>query len=130
MAGPTIEFIGNLTDEALIRYYMGCKALLFPGHEDLGLSIIEVQKFGRPVIAYKAGGALETVVDGKTGYFFTPQTKSALVKALKMFIGLNGGLSRGAFDRKYKSVCQKQAQKFSQESFQKEIRQLVEKVIQ
>lgn len=85
LAGKTVEFLGNLTDEELIRYYKGCKALIFPGSEDFGISIVEAQSFGKPVIAYKKGGALETVVEGKTGEFFTPQTTKALIAVLQEF---------------------------------------------
>ncbi len=84
-AGKTIEFLGNLTDDELIRYYKNCKALLFPGFEDFGLTIIEAQQYGRPVLAYKAGGALETIIEGKTGLFFKEQTVEALVGIIKEF---------------------------------------------
>src|SRR3989344_1815883 len=62
IAGPTIEFLGNLTDTELLEYYRNCRALLFPGEEDFGLVIVEAQRFGKPVIAFKAGGAIETII--------------------------------------------------------------------
>lgn len=128
IAGPTIEFVGTLTDDAIMRYYTGCNALLFPGIEDFGLTIVEAQKFGRPVIAYKGGGALETIVEGKTGYFFYPQTKSALVKALKEFIAFNHGLTRKEFERRYDKRCKKNAERFSFETFKKEILALIREI--
>ncbi len=85
LAGKTIEFLGNLTDEQLVEYYKHCKALIFPGEDDFGLVPLEAQRFGKPVIAYKAGGALETVIEGKTGLFFWPQTVDSLVKVLRDF---------------------------------------------
>lgn len=130
IAGPTIEFLKNLTDDTLVLYYIGCYCLLFPGHEDLGLSIIEAQKFGKPVIAYKAGGALETIIEGKTGNFFYPQTIPALVHALQEFTKENETLTEKQLEKKYKKACQEQAEKFNQETFEKELQQFIKKVIQ
>jgi glycosyltransferase involved in cell wall biosynthesis len=116
-AGPTIEFLGNLTDDELINYYKNCKALIFPAREDLGLTIIEAQSFGKAVIAFKGGGALETIVEGKTGYFFDKQTVDSLVEALKNF-------DKFTFDPK---ASKKQAEKFSQKQFKAQFLSLVKK---
>jgi glycosyltransferase involved in cell wall biosynthesis len=62
-----------------------CQALIWPGDEDLGLTPLEVLASGRPVVAYRAGGAMETLVDGVTGTFFERQTPEALVAALRAF---------------------------------------------
>lgn len=62
LAGPTVKFLGFLRDEELHEYYARCRALLFPGEEDIGLTPIEAQASGRPVIAYGRGGALKTVI--------------------------------------------------------------------
>jgi len=83
MAGSTIEFLGNLTDKELLRYYSECKALVFPGLEDFGLTILEAQSFGKPVIAFRGGGALETIIEGRTGIFFDQQTAESLEKAIR-----------------------------------------------
>ena len=85
MAGSTIEFLGNLTDEELVEYYKGCCSLVIPGIEDFGLTILEAQSFGKPVIAFRAGGALETIVENKTGLFFSEQTSESLSAAIKQF---------------------------------------------
>ena len=85
IAGKTIEFVGNLTDEELVSYYKGCKALIFPGFEDFGLVVVEAQQYGKPVIAFRGGGAMETVIDKKTGAFFDKQTKESLIEVLKNF---------------------------------------------
>ena len=85
MAGPTVEFIGHVSDKELINYYKHCKALIFPGLEDFGLTMVEAQSFGKPVIAYRGGGAEEIVIEGKTGEFFDEQTSESLVKTLKKF---------------------------------------------
>ncbi|MFH0863623.1 MAG: glycosyltransferase [Candidatus Gottesmanbacteria bacterium] len=86
LAKSNIEFLGqNLTDSELLSYYQKCRALIFPGEEDFGLVIVETQLCGRPVIAFKAGGALETVIPGKTGEFFYPQTVDALIAKVRNF---------------------------------------------
>lgn len=109
IAGGTITFISNLTDDELVRYYKGCRALLFPGSEDFGLTILEAQSFGKPVIAYRGGGALETIISGKTGEFFYPQSSNALIKILKNFN-----------EHRYNPKdCSEQARKFTKENFTK-----------
>lgn len=85
MAGPTVEFIGKVTDEELSAYYKNCAALIFPGNEDFGLVMVEAQMHGKPVIAYKAGGATEIIQEGKTGEFFDKQTVASLTQKLAKF---------------------------------------------
>jgi len=82
-AGPTIQFLGRLSDEQVTRELARCKALIFPGEEDFGMTPVECMASGRPVIAYGAGGALETVIDQETGLFFPEQTVDSLVHALE-----------------------------------------------
>jgi glycosyltransferase involved in cell wall biosynthesis len=119
IAGPTIEFLGNVTDEKLVSYYAQAKALLCPGIEDFGLTIIEVQKYKKPVIAFRAGGALETIREGKTGLFFDHQTKASLTKELQEFDSYS---FKG-------DDCAKQAELFSFKNFKDNFLSLVEKVI-
>ena len=83
IAGSTIEILGRQSDEVVRDYYRRCKALIFPGEEDFGMIPLEVQACGRPVIAYGRGGALETVIDGKTGVFFDEQRVDSLVDGMK-----------------------------------------------
>ena len=83
MAGPTIEFRGWASAEEIASLYQNCRALLFPGEEDFGIVPLEAMASGRPVIAYRSGGALDTVVDGLTGAFFREQTASSLVAAIE-----------------------------------------------
>ncbi|MBE3559371.1 MAG: glycosyltransferase [Ktedonobacteraceae bacterium] len=85
LAGPTIRFLGRLSDAEVVHYYRHCRALLFPGNEDFGITPLEAQACGRPVIAYGAGGALASVVDGVTGIFFREQTAESLAGALSTF---------------------------------------------
>lgn len=85
MAGPTIRFAGHLSDEEVLHYFAHCRALLFPGDEDFGITPLEAQASGRPVIAYGAGGALASIVDGVTGLFFREQTVESLTQVLASF---------------------------------------------
>lgn len=84
-AGPNIRFLGRQPDEVMKDYFARCRALIFPGEEDFGIIPVEVQAAGRPVIAYACGGALETVLPGKTGLFFKEQTVESLLQAVAAF---------------------------------------------
>jgi glycosyltransferase involved in cell wall biosynthesis len=85
LAGPTIRFLGRLSDEEVLHYYLHCRAFLFPGEEDFGITPLEAQASGRPVIAYGAGGALASVIEGVTGTFFCEQTADSLAFVLVSF---------------------------------------------
>jgi glycosyltransferase involved in cell wall biosynthesis len=85
LAGPTIRFTGRLSDEEVLHYFSHCRAFLFPGEEDFGITPLEAQASGRPVIAYGAGGALASVVEGVTGLFFREQTAKSLAAVLASF---------------------------------------------
>jgi len=80
--GAPVEFLGWQSDAALRELYRNCAAFLFPQEEDFGISAVEAMACGRPVIAYKKGGALETVKEGATGIFFAAQTPEALADAM------------------------------------------------
>ncbi|MBN1355178.1 glycosyltransferase [bacterium] len=86
VSGETIEFKGYLRDDRdVVRYYQNCRALLFPGVEDFGLTPLEAQACGRPVIAFAGGGVLESVIEGVSGHFFHEQTVDALTEAVYEF---------------------------------------------
>jgi len=85
LAGPSVKFLGWQNDEAVARYAARCRALLFPGEEDFGMTPLEVNAAGRPAIAYRSGGALETVVEGHTGLFFDEPTTDSLVRTIADF---------------------------------------------
>ncbi len=85
MADDRIEFLGRQPDKIVNYYAARCRALLFPGEEDFGMAPLEANAAGRPVIAYRAGGAVETVVDGKTGVFFDQPNALALGEAIEQF---------------------------------------------
>jgi glycosyltransferase involved in cell wall biosynthesis len=85
IAGSTIEFAGRVPGDQLGTLYARCRALLFAAQEDFGIVPLECQSFGRPVIAYGRGGALETVIPQVTGLLFEEQTAESLMEAMVLF---------------------------------------------
>lgn len=85
LAGPNIRFMGRLPEGEMRKLLSRCQALIFPGEEDFGLVPLEAQASGRPVIAYAAGGALETVEEGVSGLLFHEQGAEALAEAVRRF---------------------------------------------
>jgi glycosyltransferase involved in cell wall biosynthesis len=85
MAGSTVEFLGFVPDEELPRLMAKAKAFIFPGLEDFGITPVQAEAAGRPVIAYKGGGALDTVIEGVTGEYFTEQTVDSLAAVIQSF---------------------------------------------
>ena len=89
LADHRIEFLGRQPDEIVNYYASRCRALLFPGEEDFGMAPLEANAAGRPVIAYRGGGAVETVEEGTTGVFFDQADSRALGEAIEKFEGLH-----------------------------------------
>ncbi|MBD3237941.1 MAG: glycosyltransferase [Candidatus Eisenbacteria bacterium] len=116
IAGGRAQFEGWVGAERLVDLLRRTRALLFPGEEDFGIVPLEAMACGTPVIAYGAGGALETVRDGKTGLLFVPQDVAALVAAMQRIEAL-------AFDAQ---ALRRQAARFSRARFQQGIRREVE----
>ena len=115
MAGPNIEFLGRVSDAELGELYSRCQALVFPQEEDFGIVPLEAMAAGRPVIAYRAGGALETVVEGETGVFFDRQHADSLMESVKSF-------DPGRFDPE---KARKRALEFDVEVFKEKTREYV-----
>ena len=116
-AGGNIEFLGKVPDAELKRLYAGCKAFIFPGMEDFGISPLEAQASGRPVIAYGAGGALETVVPGVTGEFFGDQSAESLADVVSRF-------DPGSYDP---AAIRRHAETFDTEVFKQRIAGFVQR---
>ncbi len=98
LAGPGTKFLGELSDDGLWEQYAGCRALLFAADEDFGMVPLEAQACGRPVIAYGAGGSLETVRGegpGATGIYFAEQTVEAVMEAILRFEAIEGSFQPG-----------------------------------
>jgi len=85
LAQANINFVGQVSEIELANYYSHCKALIMPQEEDFGLVSLEAQASGKPVIAFKVGGAEETVIENKTGLFFNQPTVDSLVAVVKQF---------------------------------------------
>jgi len=85
IAGPSVAFPGFVPDADIPGYLAGAEAFIFASLDDFGITPIEAMAAGTPVIAYKAGGALDYVVEGKTGTFFTEQTVESLTATLERF---------------------------------------------
>ena len=118
-ANYNVEFLGRISDEQLIAYYKGAKAfILAQSDEDFGITPIEAAAAGCPSIAYKGGGYLESVVEGKTGVFFDELSVDSLAKTIKNF---NLSIYRNIKP----SDCIEHAKKFSKERFVGEINKFV-----
>ena len=90
LAGPTVKFIeGNLTDRKLCWYYQNCRSLIFPGEEDFGLTAVEAQACGRPVIALNKGGAAESIRPGLTGLLYEHKSEESLIDTINKFEKMN-----------------------------------------
>lgn len=118
MAGPSVEFLDAVDDAAMARLFSECRALLYPGVEDFGIVPLEVMASGRPVIAYARGGALETVVEGRTGLLFHEQSAEALAAAIDRF-------EHGA-DHFDAATLQAHARSFGIEVFKRRIARLID----
>lgn len=117
IARKNIEFLGELREEDLRKYYQECQALIFPQEEDFGIVALEAMACGKPVIAYQGGGALESVKKGETGMFFNEQTPESLIKVVKEFR-----------PEKFNSqIIRVHALKFDKEIFKKKIKEFIEK---
>jgi len=111
IAGPSVRFLGSQPFSVLKEHYERCRAFVFPGIEDFGITPLEAQAAGKPVIALGKGGALETVIDGSTGLFFPDQTVDSLCEAVLRSDGTS-------FDPR---VMRAQAERFSPTAFRQKI---------
>lgn len=111
IAQSNIKFLGRQPDNIIKDYYSKCRAFIFPGEEDFGITPLEAQASGRPVIAYGKGGVLETVLKDETGVLFDDQTVESLKSAVKKFENMK-------FDKKF---IRKHAEKFDEKIFKEKI---------
>lgn len=118
IAGPTIKFLGFQSQEKLKELYANATATIFPGDEDFGLVPLESMACGTPVIAFKSGGALETVNE-KTGVFFEEPSWASLATVLKTFDA----------SKFHPDTCRTHAEHFSQKKFEEKIRSAVSAIM-
>lgn len=115
LAKSNIEFLGYCSREKLAEAYAKCLAFIQPQEEDFGITAIEAMASGRPVIAYRAGGALEAITAGETGTFFEEQSWEALADTIVRFEPHN-------FDS---ANIRRHAENFSEEVFRNKLRKIV-----
>lgn len=113
-----IEFVGEVSDEEKLKLMADSKGYIFASFdEDFGITPVEAMSTGTPVIAFRSGGVKETVVEGKTGIFYEPNTPEAL----------NSAINKAERTKFNSEDCRKQAQKFSAKAFDRKIKEVVEK---
>lgn len=123
IAGSTVEFLGFVNDEKLVQLYRGAEAFLATAQdEDFGMTVVEAQLAGTPVIAYRGGGYVETVADGKTGVFFDDYNTESLKKTISYF--------RSHISDSKREEIQKNARKFSKERFVREMEAVIKKAME
>src|SRR3989338_822392 len=121
IAGPTVEFLGNIPDDQFDKLFAGSKAFLFSSvDEEFGIAPVEAMGFGVPVIAYKSGGLSETVEDGKNGFLYDQLQSKSLFQSIKRLNALS--------QDQYRKMCldaRKESEKYSEDHFVKEIEKFV-----
>ncbi len=119
IAGKTIKFMGFVPDNELPGYYKNCKAFIMPQEEDFGLTPIEAMLCGRPVLALRKGGAVETIIEGVTGEFFDDPIPEALADGIRR---LNEN-----YDSYNSETIKSNTQQFTRDIFHKQILEVIQK---
>jgi len=118
MANENIKILGWQDDKMVEKYYANARAFIFPAEDDFGITAVEAMAHGVPVIAYRKGGACESVVEGVTGEFFDAQTSDVLADGVRRFM-----LNEKIYDRE---AIKKRAEEFSEERFKKAFREYID----
>ncbi|MGB5396568.1 MAG: glycosyltransferase, partial [Gammaproteobacteria bacterium] len=121
-AHRNIEITGKQSDDDLRRYYSECKALIFPGVEEIGIVPVEAMASGRPVIAFREGGAVETIIEDRTGCFFDEQSAPALNAVIDEF--------EAGIELYSPEAIARHAGQFSKDQFQRKMQLLVDDIMQ
>jgi len=120
-ARKNVRFLGFVDENKLPKLYRHSRALIFPGEDDFGLTMVEAMASGRPVLAYKAGGALEIVEEGKTGEFFNAPEVEVLVDGLRRLVE-----NENKYDPKY---LRQSVERFSVKNFQRNFKTAVAEIL-
>ncbi|MEI7026125.1 glycosyltransferase [Paenibacillus sp. y28] len=120
LAGPEVQFLGRLPDDQVVGYMQRCRALLFPGLEDFGITPLEVNACGRPVIAFRGGGALDTIQPGVNGLFFDEPSADSVAAAIER-------CEQSEWDP---GVIRAHACRFDQERFTAQLRCFIEEAVE
>jgi len=121
IAEKNIEFLGFKKEKELTKYYRNCYAFIFPGEDDFGIAPCEAMSFGKPVLAYKRGGAMETVIEGVTGEFFCDMIPEILADGVRRL--------KNNYDKYDANAIRDHASMYSRENFEKNISSFVENVL-
>jgi glycosyltransferase involved in cell wall biosynthesis len=116
LAGPSVRFLGRIEDDEVTSLYENCRAFFFPGVEDFGITPVEANAAGKPVIAFADGGALETLVEDRTAVFFREQTADAVVDAVRRLEHIDFDPARAAAN----------AARFSPDAFRESLIEAIE----
>lgn len=120
MAEKNIKFLGFQPEEELNKYYRNCYALIFPGEDDFGITPIEAMSFGKPVLAFRKGGATETIIEGITGEFFDDPIPEILADGIRRM--------KNNYDNYSPEKIIENAEKFSERKYKENIKNIVEKL--
>lgn len=118
LSKKNIEFLGWQSDKSIYEYIRNSRGFVFPGEDDFGITPVEAMACGKPVVAYGAGGAKETIIDKKTGVLFHKPEAESLIEAI-LYLEENS-------DRFTPESCRSQAEKFSEENFQNDFRKTLD----
>lgn len=121
IAKDNVKILGWQSDDVANEYYKNARAFIFPAEDDFGITPVEAMLHGAPVIAYRKGGVIETVIEGKTGEFFDAQTPEILADGVRRFIE-----NKNKYDR---DAIKKHAEEFSEERFRKEFGEYLDKIL-
>lgn len=117
MAEKNIKILGFQNENKLAEYYQNCQAFIFPGEDDFGITAVEAMSYGKPVLAFRKGGLLETIIEGETGEFFDDAIPEILADGVRRL--------KNNYTKYNSKKIKDQANKFSRENFEEKIKQFV-----
>lgn len=121
IAGPKTKFLGWMPDKKVKEYYGRCRAFILPGEEDFGITIVEAMSFGKPVVALRKGGAVETVIEGETGELFNESAVEVIADAVRRFM---------VKEKDYNpEKIRENAQKYSREKFRENFKRVIGEMV-